>query len=60
MAEPANGRYYFIQNDLKCLTVINEWYHNITTGKFSIYGDPSGKEVKVATLKNNLSLGRNS
>ena len=58
--EPINGRYYFIQNDLRCLTAINEWYHNTPAGKFFIYGDPSVKEVKVAGLKNNLSVGRSS
>jgi hypothetical protein len=24
---PIDGRYYFIQNDLRCLTQTNEWYH---------------------------------
>jgi len=48
--EPQNNRYYFIQNDLRTLDAINEWYHNTSTGKFYIYGNPSGKTVKVATL----------
>jgi len=41
---------YFFQNDIRCVTTTNEWFHNASTGKFSIYGDPSAKTVKVATL----------
>ncbi len=46
---------YFIQNDLRCVTVYGEWYHNTTTGKFSMYFggvDPTTKTVKVATINN--------
>lgn len=47
-----NGKY-FIQNDLRCVTATNEWYHDFSgTGKFYIYGDPIAKTVKVATLNN--------
>ena len=44
---------YYIQNDLRCVDVPGEWYHNKSTGKFYIYfgnADPSTKLVKVATL----------
>jgi len=49
----ANPNYgYFIQNDLRTLTVTNEWYHDIGTGKFYIYGNPDAKIVKAATIQN--------
>ena len=35
---------YFIQNDLRCVTSDNEWYHNTGTGKFYIYGNPASKD----------------
>lgn len=41
---------YFIQNDLRTLDMNNEWYHDFSTGKFYVYGDPSVKVLKVATL----------
>lgn len=45
------GYGYFIQNDLRCVTATNEWFHDYTTtGKLYIYGDPSSKVIKVATL----------
>ena len=47
---PYSNRYYFIQNDLRCVTATNEWYHNTSTGKLYIYGAPSSKTVKMATL----------
>ncbi|MGE5411812.1 MAG: right-handed parallel beta-helix repeat-containing protein, partial [Clostridiales bacterium] len=46
---------YFIQNDLRTLDQLGEWYHNTSTGKFYMYFgsiDPNTKTVKVATLKN--------
>jgi parallel beta-helix repeat protein len=46
---------YFIQNDLRCVTKLGDWYHNKSTGKFYMYFgtiDPVTKTVKVATLKN--------
>ena len=54
--EPRDGRYYFIQNDLKCVTTLNEWYHNSPAGKFYLYGNPSVKTIKVATLENIIIL----
>lgn len=44
------NRRYFIQNDLRTVTTTNEWYHDFSGNVFYIYGDPSEKEVKVATL----------
>jgi uncharacterized repeat protein (TIGR02059 family) len=49
---PIPGYGYFIQNDLRCVTTTNEWYHDVNSGKFYIYGNPGNKTVKVATLKN--------
>ena len=43
---------YFIQNDLRCVTSTNEWYHDVGKGKLYILGSPAKKTVKVATLKN--------
>jgi parallel beta-helix repeat protein len=44
------NRKYFFQNDIRCLTTTNEWYHDGGTTTFYIYGDPSSKDIKVATL----------
>ena len=49
---PDANRYYFIQNDLRCVTSTNEWYHDYSGGKFYIYGDPAAKVVKMATINN--------
>ena len=49
------GNGYFIQNDLRTLDQLGEWYHNATTGKFYMYFgsvDPTTKTVKVATINN--------
>lgn len=43
-------RYFFIQNHLKCLTKNEEWFHSTSDNKFYIYGDPSGKSIKVSCL----------
>lgn len=45
-----NNRYYFFQNDLRCVTTSNEWYHNYSTATFYIYGNMSGATVEIATL----------
>jgi len=48
---PTNsGRYFFIQNDLRCLTKDEEWYHSISDNKFYIYGNPSDKTIAVSCL----------
>ena len=51
------GNGYFIQNDLRTLDHLGEWYHNPSTGKFYMYFGaviPTSKTVKVATLNNNI------
>jgi parallel beta-helix repeat protein len=50
-------RYYFIQNDLRCVTSGNEWYHDYAAGRLYIYGDPSAKVVKIATINKLIDLG---
>ena len=50
------GNGYFIQNDLRTLDQLGEWYHDIGTGKFYMYfgsETPSFYTVKIAT-KNSL------
>ena len=53
--EPENNRYYFIQNDIRTLDVTNEWFHDKPAGKIFIYGNPSAKSVRAATLDNLIS-----
>ena len=46
---------YFIQNDLRTLSTLGEWYHNTVTGKFYMYfgsTDPNTKVIKVANINN--------
>ncbi|HEX2921530.1 MAG TPA: right-handed parallel beta-helix repeat-containing protein [Bacteroidales bacterium] len=53
--EPVDGRNYFIQNDMRCLTHFGDWYHNTTNGRLYIYfgtTGPSTSVVQAATLKN--------
>ncbi len=45
-----SGRYFFIQNHLRCLTTDNEWYHSVSDNKFYIYGNPSDKTIDIAYL----------
>ncbi len=45
-----SGRYFFIQNDLRCLTKNEEWYHSTSENKFYIYGSPSDKTIKISCL----------
>jgi parallel beta-helix repeat protein len=50
------GNGYFIQNDLRTLDRLGEWYHNTGTGKFYMYfgsENPSFYTIRVAT-KNSL------
>ncbi len=47
-----SGCGYFIQNDLRTLDQLGEWYHNTANGKFYMYFgavDPTTKAVNVAT-----------
>ena len=46
---PLAGRYFFIQNDLRCVTSENEWYHDYSANRLYIYGNPSTKTVQIAT-----------
>jgi len=49
------GYGYFIQNDLRTLDQLGEWYHDTTTGKFYMYFgavNPTTKTVKVASIDN--------
>lgn len=45
--EPYDDRYYFVQNDLRTLTAMDEWYSDATD--VYIYGNPAAKTVQVAT-----------
>ena len=53
------GYGYFIQNDLKCLTELGDWYYNNAATKLYMYFgavDPTTKTVKVSTLDDLLYL----
>jgi len=52
-----DNRYFFIQNDLRCVTGGNEWYHDYAAGRFYIWGNPSTKTVKIATINNLINVG---
>lgn len=44
---------YFIQNDLRTLSVFGEWYHDLKGGKIYVYfgtSNPSTKKVEIAVL----------
>lgn len=51
-----DNRYFFIQNDLRCVTSGNEWYHDYAAGRLYIWSDPSAKTVKIATLSKLIDL----
>jgi parallel beta-helix repeat protein len=55
-----DGRYFFIQNDIRCLNATNEWYHDYAAGRLYVYGDPSAKEVKIATVNYLIDTQTNS
>lgn len=42
---------FFIQNDIRTLDTLNEWYYNPTTKKLSIYSTSSPTNVQVPTLQ---------
>ena len=52
-----DNRYFFIQNDLRCVTEGNEWYHDFAAGKLYMWGDPSTEVVKIATVNYLINLG---
>jgi len=52
------GWGYFIQNDIRTLTTLGEWYYDDNTNKFYMYFgsvDPATKVVKVASLDTGVS-----
>jgi parallel beta-helix repeat protein len=55
---PTDGYGYFIQNDIKTLDVLGEWYYNGTT-LYMYFGanDPSNYTVKISTLDDLFSSG---
>jgi len=58
-AVPTNsGRYYFIQNNIKCLSTDNEWFHSFSDSRFYIFSNPSDKTIKVSCL--NYLISNNS
>lgn len=53
--DPTDGRGYFIQNDMRCLTHFGDWYHNTSNGRLYVYfgtAGPANAVVRAATLKN--------
>ncbi len=54
---PIKGFGYFVQNHLRTLTSVGEWYYG--GGKFYMYfgsAGPSGKVVKVSSLNENINI----
>jgi len=52
------GWGYFIENDIRTLTTLGEWYYDDNTNKFYMYFGaitPTTKIVKVASLNNGVS-----
>lgn len=57
-ANLGTGGLYFIQNDIRTLDQLGEWYHDVNAGKFYMYFggvNPNTKTVKVATVNNTLA-----
>jgi parallel beta-helix repeat protein len=51
--EPKNGYGYFIQNSIKTLNKLGEWYYNPSTRKLSVYfgsNGPSSHTVQASTI----------
>jgi len=38
--------YYFLEGKIDLLNTQNEWFYNATTKKLSVWGDPTGKDIK--------------
>lgn len=54
---PINGGWFFIQNDLRTLDSLGEWYSN--AGKFYMYfgaSNPSAHSIKISTQNYNINL----
>lgn len=52
--EPIDGRNYFIQNDIRCLTGFGDWYHDTNGGRLYVYfgaTDPASTIVAMASIE---------
>ena len=38
--------YYYLEGKIDLLNTQNEWFYNPTTKKLSVWGDPTGKDIK--------------
>ena len=38
--------YYYLEGKIDLLNTQNEWFYDATTKKLSVWGDPTGKEIK--------------
>ena len=38
--------YYYLEGKIDLLDTQNEWHYNATTKKLSVWGDPTGKEIR--------------
>lgn len=38
--------YYYLEGKIDLLNTQNEWFYNTTTKKLSVWGDPTGKDIK--------------
>jgi hypothetical protein len=57
--EPENGWGYFIQKDLRTVTIYKEWYYNTATSTFYMYfgaENPNDHTVKVAAVNNGINI----
>lgn len=57
--EPANGFGYFIQNDIRTLDQLGEWFYNTTTKKLSMYfgaNNPAAYSVKASAINNVINV----
>jgi len=59
MLELTNGYGFFIQNDVRTLDSINEWYYNPSTKKIRIYSTNEPVNVKVSSVNFTCELWKN-
>ena len=38
--------YYYLEGKIDLLNTQNEWFYNANTKKLSVWGDPTGKDIK--------------
>lgn len=50
------GWGYFIQNDVRCLNLANEWYYSSGTKKLSIYSTTAPTNVKIPALDQAIDI----